>query len=191
MHTATGCAFSLAVYCGARTGLSTVHAEHARLLGQWIGHNKGQLVYGGGGHGLMGILANATLDSGGRVVGIIPQSMVEREWAHQDVSELVIVQTMHERKAAMIERSDAIVAISGGIGTLDEFFEAWTWRQLGYHNKPVGLLNIGGYFDHLLSFLQQSVQEDFLGQQHLHMLHTSDSIEGITRQLLPQLFSAA
>jgi uncharacterized protein (TIGR00730 family) len=191
MITATSCAFSLAVYCGSRTGLSPAHANQARLLGQWIGHNKGQLVYGGGGYGLMGILANETLAHGGRVVGIIPQSMVEREWSHQDVSELMIVQTMHERKAAMIGRSDAILAISGGIGTLDEFFEAWTWRQLGYHDKPVGLLNIDGYFDHLLSFLQQSIEEDFLGQHHRDLLHTADSIDGITRQLLPQLFSAS
>jgi uncharacterized protein (TIGR00730 family) len=178
-------AFRLAVYCGSRNGITPAHKQAAHDLGHWIGSRSGELVYGGGGFGLMGILANATLSSGGRVVGIIPQSMVEREWAHQEVSELVIVQSMHERKAAMIERSDAILAISGGIGTLDEFFEAWTWRQLGYHTKPVGLLNINGYFDHLLAFLQHSVREDFLGQSHMDMLHTAEKIEDITRQLLP------
>jgi uncharacterized protein (TIGR00730 family) len=180
--------FSLAVYCGSRLGVDPVHAQTARELGRWIGANNGQLVYGGGGYGLMGILANETMTHGGRVLGIIPQNMVEREWAHQEVSELKIVQTMHERKAAMIENADAIMAISGGIGTLDEFFEAWTWRQLGYHDKPVGLLNVGGYFDSLLEFLQKSVEQDFLGQSHLDLLHTGRSIDELAHRLLPQRF---
>lgn len=172
------------MYCGSRTGLDPEHEQATKSLGRWIAKRGGQLVYGGGGYGLMGILANEVMQAGGRVVGIIPQSMVEREWAHQDVSELVIVQTMHERKAAMVERSDALLAISGGIGTLDEFFEAWTWKQLGYHDKPVGLLNINGYYDPLLQFLQGSIRTDFLSQSHLDLLQIDDDVERLADRLL-------
>lgn len=176
--------YSLAVYCGSRTGQHPSYADAACQLGRWMAANGVQLVYGGGGYGLMGTLASEVMTHGGSVVGIIPQSMVEREWAHQAVTELVVVQSMHERKAAMVQRADAMLAISGGIGTLDEFFEAWTWRQLGYHNKPVGLLNTGGYYDGLIQFLQHSVREDFLGENHFDMLEIGTNIPELPERLL-------
>jgi uncharacterized protein (TIGR00730 family) len=169
--------FSLCVYCGSRPGADPHYAQAARDVGAWIGRHGGQLVYGGGQNGLMGIVADATTAAGGSVVGIIPQFMVEREWARPSCDELHIVSTMHERKQMMVDRADAFVALPGGIGTFEEFFEAWTWRQLGYHNKPVGLLNLGGYYNDLLKFLQSSVSQGFMQQNHLQLIthHTSVS----------------
>jgi uncharacterized protein (TIGR00730 family) len=126
-------AFSLCVYCGSRTGDDPAFAALAGQVGAWIGSHGGQLVYGGGRNGLMGIVADATLASGGRVVGVIPKALVEKEWAHTGCTELHVVDTMHERKRIMAEHADAFLALPGGIGTLEEFFEVWTWRQLGYH----------------------------------------------------------
>ena len=140
-------AFSICVYCGSRPGTEPAFAEAAREVGLWIAQNKGQLVYGGGHNGLMGMMADACLQAGGRVVGVIPKALVEKEWAHSGCSELHVVENMHERKSLMAERADAFLAMPGGIGTFEEFFEVWTWRQLGYHDKPVGLLNIQGYYD--------------------------------------------
>ncbi|MFN5777238.1 MAG: TIGR00730 family Rossman fold protein [Burkholderiaceae bacterium] len=169
--------FSLCVYCGSRPGADPHYAQAARDVGAWIGRHGGQLVYGGGQNGLMGIVADATTAAGGSVVGIIPQFMVEREWARPSCDELHIVSTMHERKQMMVDRADAFVALPGGIGTFEEFFEAWTWRQLGYHNKPVGLLNLGGYYNDLLKFLLSSVSQGFMQQNHLQLIthHTSVS----------------
>ena len=121
-------AFSLCVYCGSRPGANPAYAQVARSVGEWIGRHGGQLVYGGGHNGLMGLLADATLAAGGRVVGIIPKALVEREWAHKGCSELHVVDTMHERKRMMAERADAFLALPGGIGTFEEFFEVWIWR---------------------------------------------------------------
>ena len=150
-------AFSICVYCGSRPGRSPAYAETARAVGQWIGTQGGQLVYGGGRAGLMGEIANATLAAGGRVVGVIPRALVEREHAHRGCTELHVVENMHERKRLMAERADAFLALPGGIGTFEELFETWTWRQLGYHNKPIGVLNQDGYYDHLLTFMHRSV----------------------------------
>jgi len=163
-------AFSICVYCGSRPGTDPAFAAVARSVGDWIGRHHGQLVYGGGRNGLMGIVADATIASGGRVVGIIPQALVEREWAHTNCTELHVVNTMHERKQMMAERCDAFLALPGGIGTFEEFFEAWTWHQLGYHNKPVGLLNAGGYYDGLLAFLQSTVKQGFLSDWQMDIL---------------------
>ncbi len=163
-------AFSLCVYCGSRPGVDPQHAAAAQALGQWIGSRGGQLVYGGGRNGLMGITALATRHSGGRVVGVIPSSLVEREWANHDCDELLVVETMHERKRIMAERSDAFMALPGGIGTFEEFFEVWTWRQLGYHDKPVGLLNLGGYYDAMLTFLSGSVREGFMNDTQMDLV---------------------
>ena len=138
-------AFSLCVYCGSRPGVDPAFASAAALVGQWIGEHGGQLVYGGGRNGLMGIVADTCLAAGGQVVGIIPKTMVEREWAHTGCTELIVVDTMHERKRQMMERADAFIALPGGIGTFEEFFEVWCWRHPGFHNKPVGLLNTNGY----------------------------------------------
>lgn len=165
-------AFSLCVYCGSRPGLDPQFADIARTVGQWIGRHGGQLVYGGGKAGLMGIAAEATLQAGGRVVGIIPKALVEKEWALHDCTELHIVDTMHDRKRMMAERADAFVALPGGIGTFEELFEVWTWRQLGYHDKPVGILNSGGYYDGLLAFLAATVQQQFLSDWQMSLIQT-------------------
>jgi len=166
--------FSLCVYCGSRPGLNPQFADMARTVGQWIGRHGGQLVYGGGKAGLMGIVAEATLQAGGRVVGIIPKALVEKEWALHDCTALHIVDTMHDRKRMMAERADAFVALPGGIGTFEELFEVWTWRQLGYHDKPVGILNSGGYYDGLLAFLAATVQQQFLSDWQMSLIQTGD-----------------
>ena len=164
--------FSLCVYCGSRPGIDPQFAATARTVGQWIGHHGGQLVYGGGKAGLMGVVAEATLQAGGRVVGVIPKALVEKEWALHECTELHIVDTMHDRKRMMAERADAFVALAGGIGTFEELFEVWTWRQLGYHAKPVGVLNTAGYYDGLLAFLDSSVQQQFLSDWQMKLIQT-------------------
>ena len=179
-------AFSLCVYCGSRPGANPAYAQVARSVGEWIGRHGGQLVYGGGHNGLMGLLADATLAAGGQVVGIIPKALVEREWAHKGCSELHVVDTMHERKRMMAERADAFLALPGGIGTFEEFFEVWTWRQLGYHDKPVGLLNVDGYYDGLLGFMQTGVDQQFMGPWQMELIRVGSDWQ----QLLPELVQA-
>ena len=180
-------AFSLCVYCGSRSGEDPKFAVLAKSVGNWIGHHGGQLVYGGGRNGLMGILADATLAAGGRVIGVIPEALVEKEWAHTGCTELHVVGTMHERKRIMAEHADAFLALPGGIGTLEEFFEVWTWRQLGYHAKPVGLLNLDGYYDDLLAFLNASVKNGFMSDWQMALIAVAND----PLQLLPQLVEAA
>ncbi len=170
--TPTPVAFSVCVYCGSRAGDNPAFTEAAQAVGQWIGQHGGQLVYGGGRSGLMGVVAEATRQAGGRVVGVIPQALVDKELANRLCDELHIVQTMHERKALMAERSDAFIALPGGIGTFEELFEVWTWRQLGYHDKPIGLLNVAGYYDALQGFLQTSVASGFMGEWQMGLLRT-------------------
>ena len=183
----TNPAFSVCVYCGSRPGTNPLFTEAAKAVGQWIGRHGGQLVYGGGRSGLMGVVAEATRLAGGRVVGIIPQALVDKELANQACNELHIVQNMHERKAMMAERSDTFVALPGGIGTFEELFEVWTWRQLGYHDKPIGLLNAGGYYDGLLVFLGSSVQAGFMGRWQMELLRVAETAS----ELLPALLAAA
>jgi uncharacterized protein (TIGR00730 family) len=163
-------AFSICVYCSSRTGNQPEFAALARQVGSWIGLHGGQLVYGGGRNGLMGLLADATLEAGGRVIGVIPKALVEKEWAHTGCTELHIVENMHERKRLMAEHADAFLAMPGGIGTLEEFFEVWTWRQLGYHDKPVGLLNYEDYYDGLLGFLDSSVKQGFMSDWQMNLI---------------------
>lgn len=177
-------AFSVCVYCGSRPGENPAFAATAKTVGHWIGQHGGQLVYGGGRSGLMGTVAEATRQAGGRVVGVIPQALVDKELANRQCDELHIVQTMHERKAMMAERSDAFLALPGGIGTFEELFEVWTWRQLGYHDKPLGLLNVAGYYDGLLGFLQTSVASGFMGEWQMGLLHASTDAEGLLRTLV-------
>lgn len=176
--------FSLCVYCGSRPGVDPQYAAAAQALGQWIGSHGGQLVYGGGRNGLMGLTAEASRTSGGRVVGVIPSSLVEREWANHDCDELLVVETMHERKRIMAERSDAFLALPGGIGTFEEFFEAWTCRQLGYHDKPVGLLNLGGYYDAMLTFLNGSVHEGFMNDRQMDLIRVDTNAIKLAEQLV-------
>jgi uncharacterized protein (TIGR00730 family) len=179
--------FSLCVYCGSRLGVDARYAETAQAVGQWIGERGGRLVYGGGRNGLMGVVADATLAAGGTVLGIIPQALVEREWAHTDCTELVVVDTMHERKQRMADAADAFVALPGGIGTFEEFFEAWTWRQLGYHDKSVGLLNVAGYYDRLSAFLAQTVASGFMNDWQMELIRIDNDVQ----RLLPVLVQDA
>ena len=179
--------FSLCVYCGSRPGNNPLFTEAAVQVGQWIGQHSGQLVYGGGRNGLMGTVPQATLDAGGRVLGIIPKALVEKEWANHDCTELIVVDTMHERKRLMAEHANAFLALPGGIGTFEELFEVWTWRQLGYHDKPVGLLNIAGYYDGLMGFLQTSVEQQFMGEWQMGLMQTDTD----TARLLPALIQGA
>jgi len=174
-------AFSVCVYCGSRPGVDAVYAEAARATGQWIGAHGGQLVYGGGRNGLMGIVAQATQEAGGRVVGIIPKALVDKEQANHHCDELHVVDTMHERKAMMAERSDAFVALPGGIGTFEELFEVCTWRQLGNLEKSIGVLNVAGYYDALMVFLQQSVQNGFMSDWQMGLLHNSPDVAALMR----------
>jgi uncharacterized protein (TIGR00730 family) len=157
--------FSLCVYCGSRHGARPEYTAAARALGTAIGQRGWQLVYGGGKVGLMGEVADATLAAGGRVVGVIPESLERREVGHKGLHELHVVQTMHQRKQMMAERAQAFIALPGGIGTLEELYEVWTWRQLGYHDQPIGLLNTAGYYDSLLAFMRHSVAEGFLSAE--------------------------
>jgi uncharacterized protein (TIGR00730 family) len=177
-------AFSLCVYCGSRAGADPRFAAAAADVGRWIGRQGGQLVYGGGNNGLMGVLADAALDAGARVVGVIPHSMVEREWAKRDCTELHIVDNMHQRKSLMAERADAFLALPGGIGTFEEFFEAWTWKQLGFHRKPVGLYDLGGYYQPLLHFLRESVRHGFMGEWQMDLLTVGADLEALLTRLM-------
>lgn len=162
---------SICIYCGSRPGESGLYADAARNIGTEIGRRGWQLVYGGGRAGLMGVVADAALAAGASVIGVIPQSLMARELGHTGLTELHVVETMHERKMMMAERSDAFLALPGGIGTFEELFEVWSWRQLGYHDKPLGLLNVAGYYDALLGFLQRSREQGFMSQLQLDLLH--------------------
>jgi uncharacterized protein (TIGR00730 family) len=156
----------LTVFCGSSTGRSPVYAEAARSLGREMVKRGIGLVYGGAGVGLMGVLADSMLEGGGEVIGVIPRHLVAREIAHADVSDLRVVETMHERKALMAELGDAFVALPGGVGTLDELFESWTWAQLGLHLKPCAVLNVDGYFDSLLQLIDHTVREGFMRSEY-------------------------
>ena len=176
--------FSLCVYCGSRPGNSPEFTALAQQVGTWIGRHGGQLVYGGGRTGLMGIMADAALAAGARVIGVIPKALVEKEWAHTGCTELHVVENMHERKRIMAEHADAFLALPGGIGTLEEFFEVWTWRQLGYHDKPVGLLNLDGFYDSLLTFLASAVTSGFMNEWQMGLIRTGSEAEGLMAELV-------
>jgi len=177
-------AFSICVYCGSRSGVAAPFVDAARAVGRWIGEGGGQLVYGGGSGGLMGVVADAALAAGGRVVGIIPQALVDREWAKRDCTELHIVDSMHERKRMMAERADAFLALPGGIGTFEELFEVWTWRQLGYHDKPLGLLDVQGYYQPLLGFLRSSVAAGFMNEWQMSLVRSGDDVPSMLAALV-------
>ena len=177
-------AFSVCVYCGSRPGELPAYAEAARHVGSEIGRRGWQLVYGGGRAGLMGEVADAALAAGASAVGVIPESLMGRELGHRGLTELHVVQTMHERKTMMAERSDAFVALPGGIGTFEELFEVWTWRQLGYHVKPLGLLNVAGYYDSLLGFLTHSREQGFMTTAQTDLLHVDTDAPALLQRLV-------
>lgn len=161
---------NVCVYCGSSDGADPVFLDEARRFGRQLAEAGHHLVYGGGRVGLMGAVADAVLDAGGRVVGVMPRMLVQREIAHRGLTELHEVDSMHERKALMAERSDAFVALPGGPGTFEEFFEAWVWALLGVHRKPCALLNGSGYYDALLGFLRHGVHSGFIREPHHDML---------------------
>jgi uncharacterized protein (TIGR00730 family) len=165
---------SICVYCGSSPGRQPEYREAAKNLGYEIGRRGIRLVYGGASVGLMGEVSRAALAAGGEVVGIMPQALAAQEIASTDAIELRVVKDMHERKAAMSELSDAFIALPGGFGTFDEFFEALTWQQLGIHNKPCGLLNVNGYYDGLLTFIDHAVQEQFIHKLKNDLILVSD-----------------
>jgi uncharacterized protein (TIGR00730 family) len=175
---------SICVYCGSRHGVRASYTAAARALGSLIGAKGWQVVYGGGRVGLMGEVADAVIEAGGRVIGVIPESLVQREVEHKGLHELHVVPNMHVRKQMMAERADVFIALPGGIGTLEELYEVWTWRQLGYHASPIGLLNTDGYYDDLLRFMQRSVDEGFLAAEQHAVLQVDADPERLLAQLL-------
>jgi uncharacterized protein (TIGR00730 family) len=166
----------LCVFCGSSPGADIAYRAAAIDLGHALAERRIELVYGGAQVGLMGVVADAALEGGGRVTGVIPQSLVDREIAHPGLSDLRVVGSMHERKAQMAELADAFVALPGGMGTLEELFEVYTWNMLGLHAKPLGLLNVRGYFDGLVRFLDHAVAERFVSPAHRAMLLVGEEL---------------
>ena len=174
---------SLCVFCGSSVGSRPSYTETARRLAVFLLSNRISLVYGGANVGLMGILADTMLAGGGRVIGVMPKSLVEREVAHHDLTEMHIVSGMQERKALMADLSDAFLAMPGAYGTLDELFEVLTWNQLGIIAKPVGLLNVDGFYDPLISMLDHAVEEKFLRPEHRNILLVEDDFGRLLQKL--------
>ena len=166
---------SVCVFCGASPGARPIYHEAAASLGRSLAERGLPLVYGGGAVGLMGVVADAALAAGGEVIGIIPQSLERAEIGHKGLTRLEVVDGMHARKARMAELADAFIALPGGLGTLEELFEVWTWGQLGYHAKPLGLLEVDGFYSRLTDFLDHLVAERFVREQHRSILQVSES----------------
>ncbi len=173
----------ICVYMGSRDGSRPSYLEQSKALGKAMAHRGHGLVYGGGNTGLMGAVADEMLGAGVETYGVIPAALAELEVAHQGLTELVITNDMHQRKKAMLDRADAFIALPGGLGTFEELFEALTWQQLGFHSKPVGLLNIDGYYDGLIKFLETSVEAGFVSEHHHKSLIVSDNVEDILDQI--------
>ena len=168
---------SVAVFCGSSKGFSSIYTDAARQLGQVILRENWKLIYGAGNVGLMGVLADEVLAGGGQVMGTIPQFLVDKEVAHQGIQELVICDTMHERKLKMVEAADAFISIPGGFGTLDECFEILTWRQLNIHSNPVAIWNVNGYFDSLIQQMEHMVKEGFLKKENKDLLLIEEDLD--------------
>lgn len=173
----------LAVFCGSRTGTAPIYAEEARRLGTLLARRGIGLVFGAGHVGLMGVLADAVREAGGETIGVIPRSLVERELAHQQLTHLHVVESMHDRKALMAELADGFLALPGGFGTLDEFFEILTWAQLKFHAKPIGLLNTAGFFDPLLVWIDRAIAEDFVKPNNRALVIVETDAEPIVDRL--------
>jgi len=173
----------LCVYAGSSPGLNPRYADTARELGQALVEREIELVYGGGKVGLMGELANAVLAHGGRAIGVIPGFLKVKEVAHTGLTDLQVVDSMHERKKRMFDLSDGFIALPGGLGTLEELFEVLTWAQLGLHTKPCALLNAANYFDPLITFLDQSMSQEFVKPQHRQMILVDNSVSGILQKM--------
>lgn len=170
---------SITVFCGARSGADDKFVEQASALGAALASREIQLVYGGADLGLMGAVANGALQQGGKVTGVLPNFLQTREIAHQGLTELIIVKSMHERKTKMNDLCDGIIALPGGFGTLEELFEILTWVQLGLQNKPIGILNVNGYFDPLIAFVDNMVNNDFLRGIDKNLLIVHDNVDAL------------
>jgi uncharacterized protein (TIGR00730 family) len=173
---------SVCVFCGSSTGINAAYTAAARSLGTTLAEANIRLIFGGGHVGLMGVISNAVLAAGGDVIGVIPKFLVERELAHEGLSDLRIVGSMHERKALMSDLSEGFIALPGGTGTLEEFFEVLTWAQLGEHEKPCGLLNVAGYYDPLLTVFDRMVEADFLSASNRALLLVEDDPEELLQR---------
>lgn len=174
---------SVCVFCGANPGLNPEYVEAAQTFGRTLAEQGLTLVYGGGNIGLMGEVADAVLAAGGKVIGVIPTFLKDKEVAHLGLSELIVTHSMHERKAKMAELSDAFVALPGGLGTFEELFEMVTWSQLSIHAKPVSLYNVNGFYDRLLDFVRHAAAEGFMRKENLALLLSADSAEGVLSTL--------
>jgi uncharacterized protein (TIGR00730 family) len=185
----------ICVFCGSSPGARPEYAQAARQLGQALADRGIGLVYGGGRVGLMGEIADSVLEAGGEVIGVVPQGLVDKEVAFTELSDLRVVPSMHERKALMVELSDAFIALPGGLGTFEEFLEVLTWAQLSLHQKPCGLLNVAGYFAALMSFLDHAVDEQFIKTEHRSILLIDESSEALLDRIeayqLPKVDKAA
>ena len=173
----------MAIFCGSSLGSSDQFEKAAIDLGHYLASEGVGLVYGGGKVGLMGVIADAALSAGGSIIGVIPQSLKEREIAHPNLTQLYVVADMHMRKAKMTELADAFIALPGGAGTLEEFFEVWTWAQLGYHQKPCALYNAEGYFDKLLEFIEEMTQSKFLKPEYKEMIQIAKTPDSLLQKL--------
>ncbi|SOB80516.1 hypothetical protein SAMN06297144_1100 [Sphingomonas guangdongensis] len=173
----------LAIYCGSATPADPVYIDNAREVGRTLAERGIGVVYGGGRLGLMGAVADAALAAGGEVIGVIPQALVDAEVAHRGCTELHVVDTMHQRKQAFTDLSDGFVTLPGGTGTMDELWEAMSWAQIGYHAKPVGLLNVAGYYDGLIQFVRTMGDVGFLRAQHRGLLLIDDRLDGLLEQM--------
>ena len=173
---------SIAIFCGSSLGTDAIFAETAQRTGKLIAEQGKTLVYGGGRSGLMGIVADSALAAGGKVIGVIPQGLVDRELAHPHLTELHVVTSMHERKTLMADLSDGFIALPGGAGTLEEIFEQWMWAQLGIHLKPCAFLNVEGFYDALWQFIQLTTEKEFTRRRFTDALINSNSIEDILEQ---------
>lgn len=174
---------NIAVFCGSNTGVSPIFKQAAHELGSKLAEKNIGLVYGGAKVGLMGAVADSVLENGGRAVGVLPAFLKAKELEHAGLSEILLVETMHERKAKMYELSDAIVSLPGGFGTLDETFEFLTWGQLSLHNKPVGLLNIGGYYDKLIEFIEVAIRSGFVKPEYRKLYFVDEDIDRLLSEL--------
>ena len=175
---------SVCVFCGSSSGDQPFYRDAATAIGREVAERGWTLVYGGGNIGLMGLVADAALAAGGKVIGVIPQHLFDKEVAHLGLTNLVIVDSMHERKARMADESDAFVALPGGFGTFEEFCEVLTWAQLGLHSKPCGLLNVGGFYDSLLRLFDHAEQSKFLRTEHRSLVLDDDDISRLLDRML-------
>ncbi len=173
----------LAIYCGSASPSDPVYVDNAREVGRTLAERGIGVVYGGGRLGLMGAIADSALAAGGEVIGVIPQALVDAEVAHRGCTELHVVDTMHQRKQAFTDLSDGFVTLPGGTGTMDELWEAMSWAQIGYHAKPVGLLNVAGYYDGLIAFVEKMGEVGFLRAQHRGLLIVDDTLDGLLAKM--------